>query len=299
MLIPARSSKTEASAASAPGDAALTRPMARPETHTMGRVALTVHDLDRVAAFYEKAVGLHRLSADGETAILGAGDRPLLELRRDPAARRRSPREAGLFHTAFLLPERGDLGRFLRQALMTRTPLVGASDHSVSEALYLSDPEGNGVEVYADRPAATWRRDGDAITMTTEPLDVDDLIAHASGPAWTGVPDATRVGHVHLQVGAIAPAEAFYAGVLGFTITARYPGGSFFATDGYHHHLAANIWNSRGAGVRTYPSTGLAEVEIALDAARIAAATGEAGGQAPAPAVLSDPWGTAIVLKPR
>lgn len=289
----AKLSDTEITGTGTPGAIA---PAAR---LAMGRVALTVHDLDRVAAFYQRAVGLHRLSADGESVILGAGTTPLLELRRDPAARRRGPREAGLFHTAFLLPERADLGRFLDHALTTRTPLVGASDHHVSEALYLSDPEGNGVEVYADRPAAGWRGADGAIFMTTAALDMDDLIAHAAGPAWTGFPDGARIGHVHLQVGAIAPAEAFYAGVLGLDITARYPGGSFFAADGYHHHLAANIWNSRGAGVRSFPSTGLAEVEIDLDPARLEAVARRAEVTAGSPLRLDDPWGTPIALVAR
>lgn len=121
------------------------------------RVALTVHDLDRVAAFYEQALGLDLLVRDGDVARLGAGGRALLELRRDPAARRRTPREAGLFHTAFLLPARADLARWTRHAIKTRRRVLGASDHAVSEALYLADPEGNGIEIYADRPQAAWR----------------------------------------------------------------------------------------------------------------------------------------------
>ncbi|MCL2429951.1 MAG: VOC family protein, partial [Alphaproteobacteria bacterium] len=145
----------------------------------MGRVALTVNDLGGVRAFYERIVGLHLLRQDGETALLGAGSDVLLELRRDSAARRRSPREAGLFHTAFLLPTRPDLGRWIKQAAATRAPVVGASDHAVSEAIYLSDPEGNGVEVYADRPASAWRWKDGVVEMPSNPLDVSDLIAHA------------------------------------------------------------------------------------------------------------------------
>lgn len=273
---------------------------------SIGRVALTVHDLDAVGAFYERAVGLARLGGDGESARYGApsgapsgaGDATLLELRRDPAARRRSPREAGLFHTAFLLPARGDLARWTNHAIADRTPLAGASDHGVSEAFYLSDPEGNGVEIYADRPAATWRRSAAGIEMVTEPLDVGDLRASAGDAAWRGVPEGATVGHVHLQVGTIPAAEAFYFGVLGLPVTARYPGGSFYAADGYHHHLATNVWNSRGAGARSYPSTGLADVEIRLDPARRAAIAARAGVADPGqgPLELRDPWGTAITL---
>lgn len=269
-----------------------------PRGVSLGRVVLTVKNLDAVQSFYEKAVGLHVLRRDGESAELGAGRDVLLELRRDASARFRSPREAGLFHTAFLLPSRGDLGRWVRHAAATRAPVVGASDHAVSEAIYLSDPEGNGVEIYVDRPASTWRRNGHEVEMTTEQLDIDDLVAQAGTRAWAGFPEGSTVGHVHLQVGAIPTAEAFYAGVLGFDLTCRYPGGSFYASDGYHHHLATNVWNSRGAGPRELPSTGLAEFEIRADAARIeairqrAARAGDAGERL----VLRDPWGTAVAL---
>lgn len=269
-----------------------------PRGVALGRVVLTVRNLDAVQSFYEKAVGLHVLRRDGESAELGAGRDVLLELRRDASARFRSPRDAGLFHTAFLLPSRADLGRWVKHAAATRAPVVGASDHAVSEAIYLSDPEGNGVEIYVDRPAATWRRNGHEVEMTTEQLDIDDLVAQAGTRAWAGFPEGSTVGHVHLQVGAIPTAEAFYAGVLGFDLTCRYPGGSFFASDGYHHHLATNVWNSRGAGPRELPSTGLAEFEIRADAARIEAIRQRAaqaadGGER---LVLRDPWGTAVAL---
>ncbi|MDQ0512467.1 VOC family protein [Ancylobacter amanitiformis] len=297
---------TPASVTASPADGARQAPppaAGRPIAHpplAMGRVALTVNDLDRVADFYVRAVGLAPLRRDGETAWLGAGDEVLIELRQDRAARRRSPREAGLFHTAFLLPERTDLGHWLTHAASARVPLVGASDHEVSEALYLTDPEGNGIEIYADRPRARWKlRDGQ-VHMSTGALDLQALVAGARTSTWDGLPVGSRVGHVHLQVGAIGPAEEFYAGRLGFDVTARYPGGSFFATDGYHHHLAANIWNSRGAGPRLYPSTGLAEIEIRLDPARLAA--GRAHDKvSPASdstsAELRDPWGTVIALR--
>lgn len=270
----------------------------------MGRVALTVHDLDRVGDFYQRAVGLHRLQADADRLLLGAGNDVLLELRRDPAARRRSPREAGLFHTAFLLPSRADLGAWGRHAATSRVPVVGASDHDVSEAVYLTDPEGNGVEIYADRPRETWRWHGDTVEMGSEALDIADLLDNTDSRVWQGFPDGSVVGHVHLQVGAIAPAEEFYSRVLGFGITCRYPGGSFYAADGYHHHLATNIWNSRGASKRELPSTGLADVEILTDATVLKAVAARAeqdiagatdGNRLP----LSDPWGTAITLVAR
>ena len=252
---------------------------------TIGMVSLTVHDLDAVTAFYRQAMGLSVLSADAQSATLGAGDRTLLELRRDPAARRRSAREAGLFHTAFLMPSRADLGRWTRHAAATKAPIVGAADHLVSEAIYLTDPEGNGVEIYADRPLSEWTWKDKLVVMASDPLDIDALVASGGGEAWTGFPQGSVIGHVHLQVGAIAPAEAFYVGVLGLDVTCHYPGATFYSSGGYHHHIATNIWNSRGAAVRDYPSTGLADVEILA-------------AEAP-PQSLRDPWGTAITVTTR
>lgn len=254
----------------------------------IGRVALTVRDAGSVAAFYETVIGLRPLGSGGGVHRLGAGGRVLVELRADPAARPVDPREAGLFHTAFLLPSRADLGAWLVHAAGARVPLQGASDHLVSEAIYLADPEGNGIEVYVDRPREDWPREGGRIRMATEPLDLSALAASARTP-WSGAPEGTVVGHVHLQVGDVARAEAFYAGSLGFDLVTRYPGAAFFGSGGYHHHLAANVWNSRGAGPRSGGAAGLAEVELLAapgDHDRLAAALAEAGGR--------DPWGTPV-----
>ncbi len=159
----------------------------------IGRVTLRVHDMPRMADFYSRAIGLTPLSQDGEQATLGAGDRALVTLIADPSAPARAPREAGLFHTAFLLPDRAALGRWLHHAASTRLTIQGASDHKVSEAIYLADPEGNGIEVYVDRPRATWTGADGAIRMTTDPLDLESLAAAADGP-WQGAPDGTVVG---------------------------------------------------------------------------------------------------------
>ena len=269
---------------------------------SMGRVALAVHDLERVNNFYRQVLGLTQLKADGNTAQLGVGETVLLELRSDPSARRRSAREAGLFHTAFLLPTRADLGAWTKFAVQTRTLIVGASDHAVSEALYLVDPEGNGVEIYADRSPDLWKKENGSLVMPSDPLDVEQLIASAGRQEWHGLPSGSVIGHVHLQVGAIAPAEAFYAGILGLHVTTRYPGGTFYAGGGYHHHLATNIWNSRGAGMRSEPSTGLADVEMVVDYAMFDAVQARLTEPAPTavnrPPCLSlrDPWGTSITL---
>ncbi len=257
----------------------------------MGRVALTVNDLNRVSDWYQSAVGLHLLDKDGESARLGAGDEVLLELRQDKAARQRNPREAGLYHTAFLLPERSDLAAWTLNAIEKRVAVAGASDHNVSEAVYLSDPEGNGVEIYADRPAETWQHVDGKVVMGTEHLDIDDLVKSARGP-WQGFTPGSTVGHVHLQVGDIPEAEKFYTGTMALDLTARYPGGSFFSADGYHHHIATNTWHSRGAGQRQFPATGLSEMAIHLSPERVAAlkAAGITGAN------LADPWGTPIAV---
>jgi len=254
----------------------------------IGRVALIVNDLDRVADFYQSAIGLERLSGGGEELVLGAGSLPLLELHRDKAARPR-PQEAGLFHTAFLLPDRRALGRWLRHAADRGIGLDGASDHLVSEAVYLRDPEGNGIEIYADRPRSAWQQDGAEVRMDTGALDLRALLAAADGP-WRGAPGGSVVGHVHLQVGDLAAAEDFWMNRLGMARMAHRFGASFFATGGYHHHVAGNVWNSRGAGLRSPDAAGLAEVVLAADPDRL---------QALGATEFRDPWGTRIRVEPR
>ena len=227
----------------------------------IAHVALTVRDLPAMTRFYRDAIGLRPLSGDKMMQDLGAGGRVLLRLVADPAARPADPRDAGLFHTAFLLPDRAALGAWLRHAAETGVRLTGASDHGVSEALYLDDPEGNGIEIYRDRPAADWTRDGARILMTTERLDMADLAAAAEAP-WRGAPDGSVVGHVHLQVGDLDQAHGFLTGDLDLTRTFDAPGGAWYGWDGYHHHLAANVWNSRGAGLRPEGRTGLHHVAV-------------------------------------
>jgi catechol 2,3-dioxygenase len=249
----------------------------------IGKVTLTVNNLPLVSDYYQRVVGLHLISQDAATAQLGAGGQTLLELRTDPAARHASPGEAGLFHTAFLLPSRAALGAWLHHAITAETRLQGASDHLVSEAIYLGDPEGNGIEIYRDRPRTEWTYNNGLVEMATEPLDAEGLLA-AGDKNWEAVPEGTTVGHVHLQVGAIAPAEAFYSSLLGFPVTCRFPGATFYGAGGYHHHIATNIWNSRNAPARTTPATGLANIEIIAP-------------NKPAQ-TLTDPWGIEITITP-
>lgn len=255
----------------------------------IGRVALTVRDIGKVSAFYQRLLGLERIGEGGEVVVLGAGNRPLLELRADPVARQASSREAGLFHTAFLMPDRPALARWLIHAAESRMPLQGASDHLVSEAIYLADPEGNGIEVYVDRPRSAWTYADGRIRMSTDHLDLNELARAADAP-WSGAPEGLVVGHVHLQVGSVPEAEAFYSGTLGFEVTTHYPGAAFYGSGGYHHHLATNVWNSRNAEPRSYPSTGLADLEILAEEGARAAILAKTGGNAR----IADPWGTQV-----
>ncbi|QQO44651.1 MULTISPECIES: VOC family protein [unclassified Paracoccus (in: a-proteobacteria)] len=264
----------------------------------IGTVALTVRDLDRVSRFYQDIIGLRLIEADARGHRLGAGDRVLLDLRHDPRAQLSDRHQAGLFHTAFLLPDRAALADWLIHAAGQRAALDGASDHLVSEALYLTDPEGNGIEIYRDRDSADWTIVPDGtVAMATLRLDLDDLAAAGTGKPFAGMPGGTIVGHVHLQVGDLDPAEAFYAGALGFEVMTRYNGANFFGSDGYHHHIGTNIWNSRGAGPRPEGNTGLAEVELLATpgvAAGIASRLGEAdSGEIAA----RDPWGTRLTIR--
>jgi catechol 2,3-dioxygenase len=269
----------------------------------IGTVRLKVRDLAAVASFYRRVLGLGTIEAHGNRVVLGSGATPLLELAGDPTLAPRDPRQAGLFHTAFLMPTRADLARWVAHVAAARMPLQGASDHIVSEAIYLADPEGNGIEVYADRPVAQWRTASGEVRMATDPLDLQDLLRSAGGGAWTGFPEGGRIGHVHLQVGDTDAADRFYRDVLGFDIAARYPGASFYGSGGYHHNLAGNVWNSRRAGQRTEGMAGLDSVGIILrDAAKLdefaarASAAGLPVERNNGALSLRDPWGTRIDL---
>jgi catechol 2,3-dioxygenase len=270
----------------------------------IGKVTLKVRDLDAVSSFYRDVLGLTVMAKDDHTATLGSGHTPLVVLEADPALSPVDRRQAGLFHTAFLMPTRADLARWLGHAAATRVHLQGASDHIVSEAIYLADPEGNGIEVYVDRPVPQWLDANGNIHMTTAPLDVQNLRAAGKGTAWAGFPEDGGIGHVHLQVGDTAAADRFYRDVLGFGITVDYPGASFYGSGGYHHQLAGNIWKSRGAAHRPEGMAGLDNVEIIVrDAAELETmvARAQAAGLEPvvddAGSTLRDPWGTAVTLR--
>jgi catechol 2,3-dioxygenase len=235
----------------------------------MGPVQLTVGDLEGMRDFYRDAIGLAELEPDDGVVRLGTiGDssRPIVELAGDPDASPRPRGTSGLFHLAILVPSRADLARALQRVAEAGWRLSGASDHLVSEALYTSDPEGNGIELYRDRPREEWPvRDG-VLQMDTLPLDLDGVLGELRREdGGKGMPAGTRIGHVHLNVGDLAAAEAFYSGALGFDVTVRgYPGALFVSAGGYHHHLGLNTWAGEGAPAPPEGSRGLRQFGIEL-----------------------------------
>ena len=235
-----------------------------------GPVRLRVADLDSQHEFYERSLGLSPIDSGDGVARLGSDGTPVVELDHRADAPARPPRTTGLFHLAILLPSRADLARALRRVADAGWRLTGASDHLVSEALYLSDPEGNGIEIYRDRPREQWRYADGQLQMDTLPLDLDSVLGElsAADTEANGMPAGTQIGHVHLNVAELAAAEDFYGGVLGFEVTVRgYPGALFFATGGYHHQIGVNTWAGEGAAAPPPGSLGLRWFEIALPGA--------------------------------
>jgi catechol 2,3-dioxygenase len=273
-------------------------------------LALAVADLDRSLTFYTEAFGLTLLEREAAGAILGTGGEPLLLLQEVPGARP-FPHDrfgyTGLYHFAVLVPTRADLGRWLRHWLESGHPLPGQGDHLVSEALYLTDPDGNGIEIYRDRPRDTWTWVGGKVQMATDPVDLRGLLAEADaeGQPWTGLPAGTRLGHMHLQVGDIPQASAFYHGILGFDIVAEMPSALFISAGGYHHHIGMNIWHSRGAPPQPADVAGLRfyTIDFASDAGRQEALKRLDAAGVPytavgnAAIVLEDPWHNTLVLQ--
>ena len=211
-------------------------PFAATTPISVGEVGLKARDAKGLADYYSAVVGLEQLSSEGETITLGSKDRPLLVIEGDRSAKPDDPRSAGLFHTAFLLPSRADLGRWLNFAAERQIPIDGASDHMVSEAIYLTDPEGNGIEIYADRMPTEWRWNGNQIAMTTERMDVAGVRGSvpAGDAGWRGAPENTIIGHVHLRVGDPAAAEEWWHRTLGFDTVARYGSSSANVHPGPH-----------------------------------------------------------------
>ncbi|UXS00463.1 VOC family protein [Agrobacterium tumefaciens] len=282
---------------------ALTTPM------HVGEAALKVRDIDAMQAFYQSVLGLREIEQTARGLTLGVNGTPLLHLVHKPAADFESPTSAGLFHIAYLMPTRKDLARWLVHAATTQVPLTGFADHNVSEAIYLNDPEGNGIEVYSDRPREQWIWTDEVVKMGTEQLDIDDLVSltNIRKDDYEIAPEALRIGHIHLKVGEIAAARAFYEEAVGLQSTrAERSDASFLSSGRYHHHLAVNIWNSKGAKERNTAETGLdwfslsvrnaADLEAQKERLRKA---GYVLVEMESGAVEAiDPWGTRLRLMP-
>ena len=274
------------------------------ETH-IGRVRLQVADLDRSIAYYETVIGFRVVSRGNGVAKLGPSgpDHVLLELHEKRGVRTVARRgQIGLYHFAILLPDRASLGRFVAH-LAERGQYAGMSDHLVSEAVYLTDPDGLGIEVYADRPRSTWRLTGDQLAMASDPLDVPSLVAAGEGRRWDGMPEGTVIGHVHLYVRDIDEASAFYHSGLGLDrIVWGYPGALFMSAGGYHHHLGTNTWAS-GAPLATPDDARLIEWEVVVPAASDVTAAAKSLQDSgfdvsleERTATARDPWGTQLRL---
>jgi catechol 2,3-dioxygenase len=275
-----------------------------PQT-TVGAVHLTVSDLGRSLDYYRGAVGLAVLEEGPGRASLGADGRELLVLVEERGARAAAS-YTGLYHFALLVPERVELAAWLAHAARDRVPLVGLSDHFVSEALYLSDPDGHGIEIYWDRPREIWA-DKVGTTLTTMPLDVDDLLAVLDDPAtepFDGLPAGTVMGHVHLKVSGIPETIDFYRDVLGFGLMAQLgEQAAFLSAGGYHHHVGANTWESAGASPAPSGTAALRHATIVLpddDARADVVAEVEAAGRPVedhgGDPLVRDPSGNALVL---
>ncbi len=249
---------------------------------SVGPVTLTVSDLTRSLAFYQQVLGLKLNDRSGEVAHLGVPGRTLLTLRELPGAQPAPRTSPGLYHFALLLPTRADLGRLVRHIASLGVRL-GQGDHWVSEAFYLGDPDGHGIEIYQDRPKSEWKWNLDQIQMGSDPVDVPGLLAEAGPEApYTGLPGGTVMGHIHLKVTDIASAEAFYRGVLGFDVVSRWSGQALFVSvGGYHHHLGLNTWQSEGGQAAPDNSLTLERAELHLPNAaevdRVAERLGAAG----------------------
>jgi catechol 2,3-dioxygenase len=276
-----------------------------PDATRLGRVRLQISDLERSLAYYRDVLGFRVLSQTRGGATLGAhgDDRTLIELA-ERAGASPVPRRGrlGLYHFAILLPDRASLGRFVGH-LSRIGARAGMSDHFVSEAVYLQDPDNLGIEVYADRPRSEWRHEGRQLAMATEPLDVQRLMQAAAGPPWTGMPPGTTIGHVHLHVGDIDEAAAYYHNGLGLDkVVWSYPGALFLSAGGYHHHLGTNTW-AAGAPRAGENDARLLDWEIVVpsaDDADAAARSVEAAGYSVTRAsdgwLATDPWGTTLRL---
>jgi catechol 2,3-dioxygenase len=223
----------------------------------LGYVHLTVSDLKRSVVYYEQSIGLQVDTMEQNTAVLSAGKDPILALTELPGAQH-FRRTTGLYHFAVLTPSRTALAKTIQNLIDTQTTIDGASDHLVSEALYLSDPDGNGIEIYRDRPRSEWPYVNGQLKMASDPLDIDGILSTHDGSVWTGLHPDTVLGHMHLHVSRLPEAVDFYRDVIGFELMVNWGGqAGFLAAGGYHHHLGVNTWAGVGAPPAPAGSVGL------------------------------------------
>ena len=230
----------------------------------VGEVVLAVADLSLMIAFYQNVIGLKLRHQTTTGAVIGTSRSNLVVLEAQPGGRIH-PEATGLYHLALLVPGRPDLGQWLQHLAESDYPMEGAGDHLVSEALYLRDPEGNGIEIYYDRPRSSWQYVGSTIKMATLAVDFRALLQQATPAPFSGLSDQTRMGHVHLQVNDLDASIRFYRDVIGFDVTSYYPGAGFVSAGGYHHHLGLNVWHSRGASPAPKGSLGLRKYTLMLE----------------------------------
>jgi catechol 2,3-dioxygenase len=295
-----------------------------PDSTRLGGCTLRVADIDRSLAFYTDVIGLRPISAAADAsagsapetssepgrsvALSATGQEPaILTLVERPGARPRPRHAAGLYHFALLVPSRRDLAASFLRLYQRGWPIDGASDHEVSEALYLADPDDNGIEIYADRPRDTWVWHGDQVYMTTRALDLRSLLAELGDqpPPWSGIAEGTVLGHVHLHVPELDAAQRFYRDVLGFdVVNDRYPGARFLSAGRYHHHIGLNIWAGVGVPPAPEDAAGLIEYEIVVPDAAARAAwlehvreTGIEPSPAPNGWAVVDPAGVRVVVR--
>jgi catechol 2,3-dioxygenase len=268
----------------------------------IGTVGLVARNLDLLTDYYKTLLGLTVQERTSKLARLGVNGVTLIELKHRPDAKPDDERTAGLYHTAFLMPTRQDHARWILHIAKNRVPITGASDHGVSEAFYLDDPEGNGIEVYNDRPQDKWQRQDGLIVMATKQLDIEAILREVEPAAtYPAAPEGLRIGHIHLRVGDVERAEQFYRGGVGLDLTRRRGGATFMSSGGYHHHVGANVWHSEGATARDPERAGLAWFSMeARDGAALEAATSRLkAAQAavtpiPGGVETADPWGTRV-----
>lgn len=273
-----------------------------PHTYT-GEVHLNVLDLNRSIQFYKEIIGFKVLEEVSNKAVLTAdGETPLLIIEQPENVRMKEPKKTGLYHFALLLPTRADLGMIIEHFVNKKVAL-GAADHLVSEALYLADPDGNGIEIYIDRDPSVWHWENGKVAMATDPLDGDSIVAESAGQVWDGLPTGTIMGHVHLHVANLPDAEKFY-NALGFEVVTNYPQALFMSNGKYHHHIGLNTWNGEGAPRPSKGSIGLQSyaliypTELVLkEAIRKVEALAVSVKSSENGFVVEDPAGNRIVLR--